>query len=94
MAALNKGGFNVLGHAGGMSMAHFREFPPNFYEEIITKCLQNEIAFDLSGRYHIKTLDVLYPLLKKYNPFICIGSDSHTLRPIGKWNKQLKEDLL
>ena len=94
LAALNKGGFNVLGHAGGMSMAHFREFPPNFFEEIITKCLQNEIAFDLSGRYHIKTLDVLYPLLKKHNPFISIGSDSHNIRPIGNWNKRLKEDLL
>ncbi len=94
LAALNKGGFNVLGHAGGMSMTHFREFPCSYYEEIISKCCQNEIAFDFSGRYHIKSLDILYPLLKKYNPFVCIGSDSHAIKPLGRWNKQLKEDLL
>jgi len=94
LAALNKGGFNVLGHAGGMSEVNFREFPANFYEEIIYKCLHNEIAFDLSGRYHKKRLDILYPLLKKYNPFVAIGSDSHNIKPIGRWNKQLKEHIL
>ena len=94
LAALNKGGFNVLGHAGGMSEIHFREFPVNFYEEIIYKCLHNEIAFDLSGRYHKRKLDILYPLLKKYNPFVCIGSDSHNIKPLGRWNKQLKEHIL
>jgi putative hydrolase len=94
LAALNKGGFNVLGHAGGMSMTHFREFPSLYFEEIISKCCQNEIAFDLSGRYHIKVLSILYPLLEKYNSFICIGSDSHAIKPMGRWNRQLKEDLL
>jgi len=94
LAALSKGGFNVLGHAGGMSETQFKEFPINYYEEIIRQCLKNEIAFDLSGRYHMKKLDVLYPLLKKYNPFVSIGSDSHNVKPIGRWNNQLIKYLL
>jgi putative hydrolase len=94
LAALNKGGFNVFGHAGGMSDTHFKEFPVDFYEKIIRCCLKNEIAFDLSGRYHLKRLDVLCPLLNKYNPFISIGSDSHNIKPIGRWNRQLKEYIL
>jgi len=94
LAALNNGGFNVLGHAGGMSEVQFREFPVEFYEEIILQCFKNKIAFDLSARYHIRQLNVLYPLLRKYNPFVSIGSDAHSIRSIGKWNIQLKKDLL
>ena len=94
VAALNKGGFNVFGHAGGMSETRFKGFPVNYYEEIIYQCVKNEIAFDLSGRYHIKKLSMLYPLLKKHNPFISVGSDSHNISPIGKWNNQLIEYLL
>ena len=93
LSALKKGGFNVLGHPGGMSLAFFKEFPIKFYEKIIIECIKNEIAFDLNGRYHINQLNVLYPLLKKYNPFISIGTDSHNIDKMIKWNNQLKEYL-
>ena len=91
LAVLKKGGFNVLGHPGGMSSTAFKEFPTTFYEEIIKECVKNDIAFDFNGRYHVKDIDILIPLLKKHNPHVSIGSDSHSIHPLGKWNKKLTE---
>ncbi|NCO01965.1 MAG: PHP domain-containing protein [Epsilonproteobacteria bacterium] len=93
LAALNRGGFNVLGHPGGMSLSFFEEFPTHFYEEIILGCVKNEIAFDLNGRYHNNQIALLYPLLKKHNPFISIGTDSHSTDTMGMWNKALEETI-
>ncbi|MDY0193553.1 MAG: PHP domain-containing protein [Aliarcobacter butzleri] len=94
LAALKKGGFNVLGHPGGMSMTYYQEFPSNMYEEIIMECVKNEIAFDLNGRYQAGVLNILLPLLQKYNPYISIGTDSHNIHPMGKWNRQLGQIIL
>ncbi len=94
LAALKKGGFNVLGHPGGMSLTFFKEFPIGFHEEIILECIKNDIAFDFNGRYHMKEFDVLYPLLKKHNPRVSIGTDSHNIHPMGKWNKKLGKHIL
>lgn len=91
IAALKKGGFNVLGHPGGMSLISHKEFPIHFYEEIIIACKKNEIAFDLNGRYHRNEIENLYPLLQKHNPFIAIGTDSHSIDPMGGWNKTLRD---
>ncbi len=90
LAALNRGGFNVLGHPGGMSLTAFNEFSVDFFEEIIVSCAKNDIAFDLNGRYHIDQIDILYPLLKKHNPHISIGTDSHNALEMGYWNKKLE----
>ncbi len=89
LAALKSGGFNVLGHPGGMSLAFFKEFPVEFFEEIIKGCVAYDIAFDFNGRYHSKIIDELYPLLQKYNPYISIGTDSHNIKSMGKWNNVL-----
>lgn len=89
IVALRKGGFNVLGHPGGMSLSCYQEFPTEFYEEIIIECKKNEIAFDFNGRYHGREIDIIYPLLKKHNPNVSIGTDSHNINPMGKWNKIL-----
>lgn len=90
LAALNKGGFNVLGHPGGMSLAFFKEFCVDFFDEIIISCVKNNIAFDLNGRYHFDQIDSLLPLLKKHNPYISIGTDSHDVLKMGYWNKKLE----
>lgn len=89
LAALKKGGFNVLGHPGGMSLTYHKEFPVAFYEEIIIECKKNDIAFDFNGRYHREEVDKIYPLLKKHNPYVSIGTDSHNINPMGKWNRLL-----
>ncbi len=90
IAALNKRGFNVLGHPGGMSLAFFNEFSADFFEEIIMACAKNEIAFDLNGRYHSNQIDILHPLLKKYNPHVSIGTDAHNILGMIDWNKKLE----
>lgn len=91
LAAIKKGGFNVIGHPGGMSLTFFKEFPPEFFEKIIISCKENGIAFDFNGRYHEHQVEVLYPLLKKHNPFVSIGTDSHNKFKMLNWNKLLKE---
>jgi len=91
IAALNKGGFNVMGHPGGMCLRYFKEFPKSYLEKIIVACKKNEIAFDLSGSYHKNILKELLPMLKKHNPHDSIGSDSHSIYKMHYWNQQLKK---
>lgn len=93
LAALKKGELNVLGHPGGMSLVFYEEFPSQMFEEIIKECAKNGIAFDLNGRYHKNQFDVLYPLLQKYNPYVSIGTDSHSIDKMFVWNNFLKESL-
>lgn len=85
IAALNKRSFDVLGHAGGMSLKAYNEFPLNFFEEIILECKRNEVVFEINCNYHLPVLDVLMTLLSKYNIFISFGSDAHKLPEIGGW---------
>lgn len=91
LAAIRKGGFNVMGHPGGMSLTYFKEFPKDFFEDIIIACKDNEVAFDFNGRYHINQVEILFPLLKKHNPFVSIGTDSHSMYKMLSWNEKLKE---
>ncbi|MFH1441044.1 MAG: PHP domain-containing protein [Candidatus Omnitrophota bacterium] len=76
---------NVLGHAGGMSLQIYKEFPIGFFEEIISECVRHNIVFELNYRYHRSIFNCLKPLLKKYNPYVSIGSDAHTTQELGSW---------
>lgn len=93
LSAIKMGGFNVLGHPGGMSIAAYDEFPVDFFETIIVECKKNNIAFDFNGRYHCNYKDVLCKLLSKHNPHVSIGTDSHNINEMLGWNEQLKEVL-
>lgn len=94
LAAIKTGGFNVMGHPGGMCLRYFKEFPKKFLEKIILACKANEIAFDLSGSYHRNVLSDLAPLLEKHNPHISIGSDSHSIDTMFFWNKELRAFII
>jgi putative hydrolase len=83
LAAIKKGGFNVLGHPGGMSIKAHGDFKNEYFEEIVSACASNLIAFDFNGTYHAKHVNCLIDLFKKYNPLISIGSDAHILENIG-----------
>ena len=91
LAAMKKGGFNVLGHPGGMSLVFHQEFPMDFFEEIISHCAKYDIAFDFNGRYHGHLLRELCHLFAKHNPHISIGTDSHHIDKMQTWNDTLKE---
>lgn len=84
LSAINKRGFNVLGHPGGMSIITYKEFPLNFFEQIVVACRENDIAFELNANYHQEVLVDLKHLLKKYNVFVSLGSDSHKIEDLGK----------
>ena len=84
MCAIQKGGFNVLGHPGGMSIRAHNEFKAEYYEELISACSKTNIAFDYNASYHQEVKHILKPLFEKYNPFISIGSDAHRVEFIGK----------
>jgi len=85
VAFLNKGGCNVLGHPGGMSLRFYKEFQLNYFEEIIAACKKNGIAFELNSAYHLPVLAQLKVLLRRHNPLVSLGSDAHDIKDIGNW---------
>jgi putative hydrolase len=89
IAALTKGGFNTLGHPGGMSLRTHGEFKLDYFEEIISTCAKVGIAFDFNASYHQEVKEGLKVLFEKYNPFISIGSDAHRIDFIGNATKTL-----
>lgn len=93
LAGLEAGLFDVLGHPGGMSLKYFKEFPMNYFKEIIIASNKKEIAFELNSNYHLKIYSKLKTLLKKYNPLITFGSDAHNKINIGEWKDFLKEEF-
>lgn len=80
--AIKQGGFNILGHCGGMSIKYFNEFPFPYFEDIIKACKENNIAFEINCKYHNRCINELNELLKKYNPLVTYGSDAHSCEEI------------
>jgi len=93
IAAIKKGQANVLGHPGGMSIRRYNEFSLEFFEEIISECKKQDMAFDLDCSYHAVIYPDLKPILQKYNPLISLGSDAHKLSELGGWIEILKQDM-
>jgi putative hydrolase len=89
IAAINRGGFSVMGHPGGMSIRAHQQFKKEYFEEIIVACKKNEIAFDYNASYHKNVKEDLMELFKLHNPLISIGSDAHKPESIGSANKLL-----
>ena len=83
MASLVAKSADILGHAGGMSIAKFGDFKLTYLEEIIAKCAENSVAFEINSRYHASILDWLFEKLKVYDPLVSIGSDVHSLEDVG-----------
>lgn len=83
--ALERGGFDVLGHAGGMSVVAHGEFSLDYFEKLIQKCCEVNIAFELNYRYHLQFFDKLKPILEKYNPLVTFSSDAHKKEDIAGW---------
>lgn len=84
-AIINKN-IDIIGHAGGMCITNFGGFPIQYFEDIISACKNNGIAFEINSRYHSNIFTVLYPILVKYNPFVTFGSDAHSLEEIAKYD--------
>ena len=70
---------NVIGHSGGMSISVYGAFPEEYFERIIAECEKQNVAFEFNYKYHSKYENVLKELLYKYNPYVSLGSDAHTL---------------
>lgn len=84
LAAVKARSCDVLGHPGGMSLANHKEFPLEYFEELIKACSANGIVFEVSSAYHKPVAGQLIPLLQKYNPLVSFSSDAHTLDRIGE----------
>lgn len=92
LAAINKGGFSVMGHPGGMSIRAHNVFKKEYFEEIIIACKKNNIAFDFNASYHQECKNDLKELFKIHDPLISIGSDAHRIEFIGNANRTLFND--
>lgn len=89
IAAINKGGFRVMGHPGGMSIRAHKSFNIDYFEEIIIACKKNNIAFDFNSSYHLDCKNDLIKLFQKHDPLISIGSDAHRPEFIGQASQKL-----
>lgn len=85
LAALERGGFDILGHSGGMCLKQFGEFSLEYFEAIIKECKQNNIAFEINSSYHQNIYPQIKGLLGKHNPLVTFGSDAHDKKNIAKW---------
>ena len=85
LAGLEFGGFDILGHPGGMCLKQFGEFSSEYFEQIIIACNKNNIAFEISAAYHQKVYEQLKEILKQHNPIVVFSSDAHAKENIGKW---------
>lgn len=98
IAAIKKGGFDIMGHPGGMSLTSHGVFSKDRFEEIVVACVDNDIAFDFNGAYHTTCAEDLLDLLEKYDPKLCVASDAHRPEHIGRgatlFENTLKEKKL
>lgn len=85
MAALERGGFDVLGHPGGMSVRATGAFPPRHFADIIGACAAAGVAFELNAAYHRGLRPVLAPLLTERGCLVSMGSDAHDVSEVGAW---------
>jgi histidinol phosphatase-like PHP family hydrolase len=94
IAAIKKGECNVLGHAGGMSLTTYGDFPLDFFDEIVFECANHGIAFDLNYWYHHSIFRSLKEILGRHNPYVSIGSDAHTVKELGSWIDLLTREMI
>lgn len=73
---------NVLGHCGGMSIAAYGSFPIEYFDEVIRACNECDTAFEFNYKYHEKYEKELKELLKKYDPYVSVGSDAHEVNRV------------
>lgn len=85
MAALESGGFDVMGHPGGMSMRATGAFPLRWYADIIRACADSGVAFELNAAYHAGVESALAPHLVERGCPVSLGSDAHDVGTIGAW---------
>ncbi|MBE5851349.1 MAG: PHP domain-containing protein [Lachnospiraceae bacterium] len=78
IAAIN-GSIDVLGHCGGMSLSTYKEFPEEYFEEIIEACSKTGVVFEYNYKYHYKYEQLIKRLLYKFDPYVSAGSDAHEI---------------
>ena len=94
LAGIQNGGFDILGHAGGMCLRQFGEFPLRYFELIIKECKMHNVVFEINSAYHQDVYEQLKVLLRKYNPLVTFGSDAHNKEDIyPRFNKNYKDGV-
>jgi len=83
LAIIRGGNADILGHAGGMSIANHRNFSLDYFEKIISSCARYGTVFELNSRYHCDYVKDIRKMLSKYNPYVSFGSDAHKASEIG-----------
>jgi putative hydrolase len=88
--ALDKGGFDILGHPCGMSFQRY-DSPPddNQLRAIMKKVKDHGIAFEISSCYHPDPINML-KLCNEVGVIVSPGSDAHSIKSIGEISKILK----
>jgi putative hydrolase len=83
-AGLIRGGaIDVLSHQGGMYRRHVGEYPADLVDELIDLAVRNEVAFEISAKYHAD-LRGLYDRLRSKGALVSVGSDAHGVEEVGR----------
>lgn len=90
MGLLKNKQIDILGHPFGVYSKFFNTFQEYYMEKLVKKVAETDIAFEINTKYNTN-YDKLWKLLKKYNPYISIGSDAHDVKEIvNSFNKVKK----
>ena len=92
-ALLKNPSVNILGHPGGVFERQFqKDFPNNFYMEIIKKANYFNKVIEINSRY-LKNPKDFFKLCKMFNPLISFGSDAHNVEELGNIVKIINKNL-
>jgi putative hydrolase len=92
MGFIRKGGAQVLGHPGGMSVRHVGHFPDKYLAELASHARKRNIAIEINSSY-ISDMKQVLGIYRKINPMISISSDAHQLEELGQCRDTLRKVL-
>jgi UDP-hydrolysing UDP-N-acetyl-D-glucosamine 2-epimerase len=93
MGLLKNKQIDILGHPFGVYSKFFNNFQEDYMEKLIKKVTETDIAFEINTKYNTN-YDKLCKLLKKYNPYISIGSDAHNVKEIANSFDEVKKVII
>ena len=80
---------DIIGHPFGMSIKRFKVQPSKkLFLDIIQKCKERNVAFEINSAYHNNIKWLLKSCLKK-GAYFSLGSNAHKIKEVGNVIKKI-----
>ena len=90
LAALGRGGFDILAHPFGMSLCRFnQEISDEEWLTVMAAARNAGILFELNSKYHVDLKHVV-SLAAKAGALLTLGSDAHAAEEVGTCRNRLR----